>query len=512
MLNELKTFDLWEQGLGIPPTLPSFYWNVYSYEQRIKEICLRLQRMMDYQDVSTDKINELITQVNKLTEELDALTKEVARINQALLDEISARQAGDQKLETELQQEINDRVKAVSDEATTRQAQVDKLTTDLETEATTRQAQVDKLTTDLETEAKSRADADSKLTTNLATEVADRKQADNNLQGTIDNVETNLVAETTNRKDADSALDTRVTQNTTQLADEVTARTNLGNSLTEAITNERTAREAKDKELDQQIANLTADQPSIESDNIYTAGDKLPTVTAIQNSVSQAVTADNKIATMADIGGGANDVNVIAPLSVSEPASIRQTKYSVAIGNNAYVLSDGVHGSVAIGNGSSATTGDVVSVGNGDNRVYRRLVNVADPQNSHDAATRGYVVNHNAKTFINNSLTTSGLGGYEQNISITPDEVYQLSWSLKNNSGSVVVNTGTTTLSYVASSGNTVTCAEFNRQLDSGATASYSAIFSVHDSSSLRIYAGDTSNLITITGYTLSEIKTDTTA
>ena len=48
MIDGLKTFDLWEQGLGIPPTLPSFYWNVYSYEQRIKEICLRLERMLEY--------------------------------------------------------------------------------------------------------------------------------------------------------------------------------------------------------------------------------------------------------------------------------------------------------------------------------------------------------------------------------------------------------------------------------------------------------------------------------
>lgn len=446
MIDGLKNYDLWQQSLGIPPTLPSFYWNVYSYEQRIKEICLRLQRMLDYQDVSTDKINELVDTINaididSITASITKLTSDLAALNVSLSNEIAAREAGDQKAQTNLQQEITDRVAAI------------------------------------------------KTVTDSVT-----------------------------------ALDARVTQNTQQISDEVTARTNLGNSLTEAITNETTAREAKDKELDQQIADLTADQPSIESENIYTGSDKVPTVTAIQNSLSQAVTADNKIATMADISGGGGGTNItsITPLTVSNIPSVGIDAFawgdgakangegSVAIGSNTRASG---RNSVAIGRGAHVDEDGVISVGNGGlTGLTRRITNVGLPTNETDAVTKGYVDNHNAKSFLNNSLTTSGLDGYDRNVNITPYEVYRISWTLKNNSDSVVVNTGYTTLSYVAGSGETITCAQYPRYLDSGATASYSAIFSVHDASSIRIYAGDTSNLITVTGYTLSEIKTDTKA
>lgn len=417
MIDELNTFDLWEQGLGIPPTLPSFYWNVYSYEQRIKEICLRLERMLEYQDVQTDKINECVEQVNKLTEQVEALTKEVARLNQALLDEIEARKAGDQKLETELQKEINDRIKAIEGEATTRQAQVDKLTTDLQAEAQTRQEQVNKLTSDLTAETTARTEADRTLQGNIDTETTNRESADTTLQTNIDKVASDLTAETNARTEAISGLDTRITQNTTQIADEVTARTNLGNSLTEAITNETTARETKDNELDQKIANLTTDMPSVESDNIFTASTKVPTVNAIQASSNQAVTATNKLATMADVGsgggGGGTTVNSIAPLTVDTAPTVDDSENPIAIGDNAHAS---VYGSVAIGNMSYAKTSGV-AIGKGaqatgeHNTTIGALAHISG-SDVHNSVAIGY----NSVAEDSNTVSVGSRGSFSRRI------------------------------------------------------------------------------------------------
>lgn len=423
MIDELKTFDLWEQGLGIPPTLPSFYWNVYSYEQRIKEICLRLERMLEYQDVQTDKINECVEQVNKLTEQVEALTKEVARLNQALLDEIEARKAGDQKLETELQKEINDRIKAINDEATTRQAQVDKLTADLQAEAQTRQEQVNKLTSDLTAETTARTEADRTLQGNIDTETTNRESADTTLQTNIDKVASDLTTETNDRYQAISGLDTRVTQNTNQIADEVTARTNLGNSLTEAITNETTARETKDNELDQKIANLTSGMPSVESDNIFTASTKVPTVNAIQASSNQAVTATNKLATMADVGsggGGGTTVNSIAPLTVDTAPTVDDSENPIAIGDNAHAS---VYGSVAIGYISYAKNSGV-AIGKeakaiGENNTMIGAGAYTADNDVNNSVALGY--NSNVDYSYTVSVGRTGLGAFNRRITCVAD-------------------------------------------------------------------------------------------
>lgn len=426
MIDGLKTFDLWEQGLGIPPTLPSFYWNVYSYEQRIKEICLRLERMLEYQDVQTNKINECVEQVNKLTEQVEALTKEVARLNQALLAEIEARKAGDQKLETEIQQEINDRIKAINDEATTRQAQVDKLTADLQAEAKTRQEQVNKLTSDLSTETTARTEADKTLQGNIDTEVANRESADTTLQTNIDKVASDLTAETNARTEAISGLDTHVTQNTTAITNEVTARTNLGNSLTEAITNETTARETKDNELDQKIANLTSGMPSVESDNIFTASTKVPTVNAIQASSNQAVTATNKLATMADVsgGGGGTTVNSIAPLTVDIAPTVDDSgtdeNSSIAIGDNAHA---NLYGSVAIGyfshaNNSGVAIGREAQASGDHNTTIGTLARISSSDVKNSVA-----IGYNSEAEYSNTVSVGrrGLGAISRRITCVDD-------------------------------------------------------------------------------------------
>ena len=39
------------------PALPEFYWDVYSAEERIKEICLRLHKIVSYANMLADNIN-----------------------------------------------------------------------------------------------------------------------------------------------------------------------------------------------------------------------------------------------------------------------------------------------------------------------------------------------------------------------------------------------------------------------------------------------------------------------
>lgn len=60
------------------PALPSFYWNVYSAEQRIKEICLELDKLGNYSDYLAKKINDIsyITQ-DDLTTLQDSLEREI---------------------------------------------------------------------------------------------------------------------------------------------------------------------------------------------------------------------------------------------------------------------------------------------------------------------------------------------------------------------------------------------------------------------------------------------------
>ena len=62
---------------------------------------------------------------------------------------------------------------------------------------------------------------------------------------------------------------------------------------------------------------------------------------------------------------------------------------SLALGYGAETTRDGGWNSVALGYGSKANDNWVVSVGNGDNNEYRRIINVKDGVNAHDAATVG---------------------------------------------------------------------------------------------------------------------------
>lgn len=52
--------------MATAPTIPSFYWDVVSDEQRIKEICCRLGSLIDYVQILTDGENQTANELEEL--------------------------------------------------------------------------------------------------------------------------------------------------------------------------------------------------------------------------------------------------------------------------------------------------------------------------------------------------------------------------------------------------------------------------------------------------------------
>lgn len=55
------------------PTLPQFYWDVYSAEQRVKHICYELDKIIAYANYLGTNVNSVVKDYEKLKEELDNL-------------------------------------------------------------------------------------------------------------------------------------------------------------------------------------------------------------------------------------------------------------------------------------------------------------------------------------------------------------------------------------------------------------------------------------------------------
>ena len=282
-------FGAWVGKLAGQPTLPSFYWNVYSYEQRIKEIVIRLSRVIKYADYLGAHVNELIELVNNLSAKVDEMNDQIADLNKRLEEEIKRAQEAEKQL----------------------------------------QANID-------AEAEARKEADKQLQAAIDAEEQARQEADQQLQAKID-------AEEQARQEADQQLQAK-------------------------IDAETQARQQADQRLQSAIdaINGKLDAMEIESNNLYTASAKLPTVQAIINSTNQPISSSNKLATMADVeaggggggGGGTSDINVIAPLKVeTAPVSVRPN--TIAIGNAARSSEEG---SIAIGHSASTASNALNSI------------------------------------------------------------------------------------------------------------------------------------------------------
>ena len=106
------------------PVIPEFYWNVYSSEQRIKQICKEIGKIESYLNYLVNETNkniiEIHQRIDQLTERVAALEKhveeEVARLDALIAQlradleqEIHDREQGDENLDRRITQEIHDR-------------------------------------------------------------------------------------------------------------------------------------------------------------------------------------------------------------------------------------------------------------------------------------------------------------------------------------------------------------------------------------------------------------------
>ena len=142
------------------PVIPSFYWNVYSAEQRVKMICKEIGKIEAYLNYLVNKTNEnlidLQKQITKLDTRLTALEKKlqeevarldalIAKLRDDLTAETKAREDADKVLHSEISTETQNRIHAD-----------------------------DSLHTEISTEVQARQDADSTLEAKLTTEIAKR--------------------------------------------------------------------------------------------------------------------------------------------------------------------------------------------------------------------------------------------------------------------------------------------------------------------------------------------------
>ena len=167
------------------PVIPEFYWNVYSSEQRIKQICKEIGKIEAYLNYLVNETNkniiEIHQRIDQLTERVAALEKhveeEVARLDALIAQlradleqEIADREAGDTALGERIDQEIIDRThgdqtlhQEIADEATARTHADDQLHDEISQEVQDRTHADDALHDEISTETQNRIHADDQL-------------------------------------------------------------------------------------------------------------------------------------------------------------------------------------------------------------------------------------------------------------------------------------------------------------------------------------------------------------
>ena len=263
------------------PVIPQFYWNVYSAEQRIRQICVEIGRIQAYLGYMAANANaahwyldnrftETETRLTQRIDKLEAdLTEEVTRLDKLIADEQAAREAADTALGKRIDGVTPKAGRFIELTPGTDGTLIDNtmldgvaghgLTGTDDTDAKTRTYAVD---TDII------ATKDS-----VDTERVERKQADATLQNNLDN-------ETKTRNNADLALGTRISEETSartqadatltnSLNTEIQARRDADTSLGERIDAEATARRQADTTLQSNIDTEASNRQT--ADNLLTA-------------------------------------------------------------------------------------------------------------------------------------------------------------------------------------------------------------------------------------------------
>ena len=250
------------------PVIPEFYWNVYSAEQRIKQICLEIGKIEAYLQYFCFKANEAhadlhkkIVEANKRIDELtEQFNTEVANLNNLIAQETANRINADNQLQSNIDTEAQTRAEADN-----------RLQANIDAEAGIRADADNTLQTNIDNEAKARQDADNSLHEEISAETTARIHADDVLHGEISaeatartnadaQLQTNITTETEQRKQQDAVLSNRIE---TEVNDRTTADTTLQNNInmvdnrvTEVatdLTEEVDARQAADTTLQNDI-------------------------------------------------------------------------------------------------------------------------------------------------------------------------------------------------------------------------------------------------------------------
>lgn len=263
------------------PVIPQFYWNVYSAEQRIRQICVEIGRIQAYLGYMAANANaahwyldnrftETETRLTQRIDKLEAdLIEEVTRLDKLIADEQAAREAADTALGKRIDGVTPKAGRFIELTPGTDGTLIDNtmldgvaghgLTGTDDADAKTRTYAVD---TDI---IATKASVD--------TERVERKQADATLQNNLDN-------ETKTRNNADLALGTRISEETSartqadatltnSLNTEIQARRDADTSLGERIDAEATARRQADTTLQSNIDTEASNRQT--ADNLLTA-------------------------------------------------------------------------------------------------------------------------------------------------------------------------------------------------------------------------------------------------
>lgn len=302
------------------------------------------------------------------------------------------------------------------------------------------------------------------LESDLAYETSTRQTVDTELGDRIDAVAEDLTDEATARETADVALSTRIDGATSAITAETTARqtadTNLQSQI-DAITASSDVTDivgtyaqlqAYDTSTlgDNDIIKVLQDESQNDETTYYRwstttqsftlIGEEGPYYTKSQtdtllNAKQDTLTAGtgiditNNVISATSSGPtvvqttGTSTTDVMSQVSTSQmifPSGFEVSKDRIAVGDKAVVsAAKGIAigqratsshaGSVAIGHGAMTNVVGEVNIGSNYNTSYgyndtsyRLLTGLYDPQNAHDAATKGYVDNSIPATFTTN--------------------------------------------------------------------------------------------------------------
>lgn len=100
MLNGIIPYHAWTD---FTPTLPQFYWDVYSAEQRWKHICYELCKLYHYSDYLAEQLETLGNQVeNEIAQIREDLNHKIDALRAELMDLIEALETGQLQWDVQL--------------------------------------------------------------------------------------------------------------------------------------------------------------------------------------------------------------------------------------------------------------------------------------------------------------------------------------------------------------------------------------------------------------------------